>query len=73
LGTLEWVHRRAEGRFRKGPLRLFRSKIYDPPLLRLQCDRVGTGLQLFDGMPKIMGNLTVVSGNPAKVVWQVRP
>jgi acetyltransferase-like isoleucine patch superfamily enzyme len=51
-----------ERRFRKGPLRLLWSKLYDTPLLRMQCDSVGPGLLLFEDMPKIMGNLRVRLG-----------
>jgi acetyltransferase-like isoleucine patch superfamily enzyme len=52
----------AERRFRKGPLRLLWSKFYDTPLLRLQCEKVGPGLLLFEDMPKILGNLRVTLG-----------
>jgi acetyltransferase-like isoleucine patch superfamily enzyme len=52
----------AERRFRKGPLRLFCSKIYHEPLLRLQCESVGPGLLLFEDMPKIIGNLRAKLG-----------
>ena len=52
----------AERRLRKGPLRLLWSKLYHTPLLRLQCERVGPGLLLFENMPKIMGNLRVTLG-----------
>jgi len=52
----------AERRFRKGPLRLLWSKLYHQPLLRLQCERAGPGLLLFEDMPKIMGNLRVSLG-----------
>jgi acetyltransferase-like isoleucine patch superfamily enzyme len=63
----------AERRFRKGPLRLLWSKIYHEPLLRLQCDKVGAGLLLFEDMPKIMGNLRVTLGDRVRLngeqVW----
>ena len=52
----------AERRFRTGPLRLLWNKIYHEPLLRLQCDSVGSGLLLYEGMPKILGNLRVTIG-----------
>jgi acetyltransferase-like isoleucine patch superfamily enzyme len=52
----------AERRFRKGPLRLFASKVYYEPLLRLQCHSVGKGLLLHEDMPKIMGNLSIRLG-----------
>ena len=56
----------AERRFRRGPLRLLWTKIYDEPLFRLQCDSVGAGLLLFEEMPKIMGNLRVKLGEPGE-------
>lgn len=52
----------AERRFRHGPLRLAWNKLYHEPLLRLQCDSVGEGLLLLEGMPKILGNLHVTLG-----------
>ncbi len=63
----------AERRFRKGPLRLLWSKIYHEPLLRMQCERVGAGLLLFEDMPKILGNLRVTLGERVRLngeqVW----
>jgi acetyltransferase-like isoleucine patch superfamily enzyme len=63
----------AERRFRRGPLRLFWNKIYHEPLLRLQCEQVGEGLLLYEGMPKILGNLRVSLGARIKLngeqVW----
>lgn len=53
----------AERRFRTGPLRLLWNKIYHEPLLRLQCDSMGTGVLLYEGMPKILGNLRVTLGS----------
>jgi acetyltransferase-like isoleucine patch superfamily enzyme len=52
----------AERRFRRGPLRLLWGKLYDTPLLRMQCQSAGEGLLLFENMPKIMGNLQVRMG-----------
>lgn len=52
----------AERRFRRGPLRLLWNKLYNEPLLRLQCAQVGAGLLLYEGMPKILGNLRVSLG-----------
>ena len=52
----------AERRIRKGPLRLLASKLYYEPLLRLQCERVGKGLLLYEDIPKIIGNLSVCLG-----------
>ncbi len=51
-----------ERRFRRGPMLLLWNKLYREPLLRLQCERVGNGLLLFEGMPKIIGNLRVSLG-----------
>jgi acetyltransferase-like isoleucine patch superfamily enzyme len=63
----------AERRLRRGPLRLLWSKVYDTPLLRMQCASVGPGLLLFEGQPKIMGNLRVTIGARVKLngeqVW----
>lgn len=63
----------AERRFRTGPLRLLWNKLYHEPLLRLQCDSVGAGLLLYEGMPKIIGNLRVNLGARVKLngeqVW----
>lgn len=53
----------AERRFRRGPLRLLWNKVYREPLLRLQCERLGDGLLLLEGMPKIIGNLRVSVGS----------
>lgn len=52
----------AERRFRTGPLRLLWCKVYREPLLRMQCEQAGKGLLLFEGMPKILGNLKVRLG-----------
>jgi acetyltransferase-like isoleucine patch superfamily enzyme len=52
----------AERRFRTGPLRLLWNKLYSEPLLRLQCDSVGKGILLSEGVPKIIGNLGVTIG-----------
>jgi acetyltransferase-like isoleucine patch superfamily enzyme len=73
--TVPGVHRLLleERRFRRGPLLFLWNKLYREPLLRLQCERVGEGLVLFEGMPKIMGNLRVTLGARVKLngehVW----
>jgi len=51
-----------ERRFRKGFLARFAGKFYHEPLLRMQCRAVGPGLLLYEGMPKIMGNLHITLG-----------
>lgn len=53
----------SERRFRRGPLRLLWNKVYREPLLRMQCERVGEGLLLHEGMPKILGNLRARLGS----------
>jgi acetyltransferase-like isoleucine patch superfamily enzyme len=60
----------AERRFRRGPLRLLWNKLYHEPLLRLQCDSVGEGVLLYEGMPKILGNLRVTLGARVKLNGQ---
>jgi len=66
--TIPGVHHLllAERRFRRGPLSLFWSKFYHEPLLRMQCQSVGPGLLLLEGMPKILGNLRVTIGARAQ-------
>jgi acetyltransferase-like isoleucine patch superfamily enzyme len=51
-----------ERRFRKGALRHLISKIYYAPLLRRQARSVGTGLVLYEDIPKIFGNLRIELG-----------
>jgi acetyltransferase-like isoleucine patch superfamily enzyme len=62
-----------ERRFRRGPLRSVWGKFYHEPLLRMQCERVGKGLLLFEEMPKIMGSLRVILGDRVRLnggqVW----
>jgi acetyltransferase-like isoleucine patch superfamily enzyme len=53
----------AERRFRKSVLRSIFGKIYYAPLLRMSCKRVGSGLLLYENMPKILGSLEIVLGN----------
>lgn len=48
--------------FRRSVLRQLFSKIYHEPLLRLTCASVGARLQLYEGGPKILGNLRPVLG-----------
>jgi acetyltransferase-like isoleucine patch superfamily enzyme len=60
----------SERRFRQGPLRLLWSKLYHEPLLRLECERVGEGVVLFEGMPKILGNLRASLGDRVRLNGQ---
>jgi acetyltransferase-like isoleucine patch superfamily enzyme len=53
----------AERKFRKAILGPFFSKVYYTPLLRMSCKSVGSGLLLYENMPKFLGNLEVVLGN----------
>ncbi len=63
----------AERSFRKGALRHLLSKLYYAPLLRHRAQRVGSGLVLFEDLPKVFGNLTIQLGNrvtlSGKQVW----
>jgi len=52
----------AELKFRKRVLCTIASKFYHEPLLRMMCKQAGPGLLLYEGMPKIMGNLEVTLG-----------
>jgi hypothetical protein len=49
------------------------SKVYHEPLLKLSCRSVGSGLLLYEDMPKIFGNLEVTLGRnismSGKQVW----
>jgi acetyltransferase-like isoleucine patch superfamily enzyme len=54
---------RAERSFRRAVLRPLFGKVYYAPLLRMSCESVGTGLLLYENMPKFLGNLEVVLGN----------
>ena len=59
------VHRLllAERTFRRAVLRPLFGKVYDTPLLRLSCKSVGSGLLLYENMPKILGSLEIVLGD----------
>ncbi len=52
-----------ERRFRRQVLARVWSKIYHEPLLRLSCHRCGSGLQLLEEQPKLLGNLRVELGD----------
>lgn len=54
---------RAERTFRRAVLGPFFAKIYYAPLLRMSCQSVGSGLLLYENMPKFLGSLEVVLGN----------
>lgn len=53
----------AERNLRKSVLRPLFGKIYYTPLLRMSCESVGSGLLLYENMPKFLGSLQVVLGN----------
>lgn len=53
----------AERRFRRNLLARVWSKIYHEPLFRLACARCGTGLQLLEEQPKLLGNLRLELGD----------
>ena len=53
----------AERNFRKSFLRQIVAKIYYEPMLRIACAKVGSHFQLYDDMPKILGNLRVELGD----------
>jgi acetyltransferase-like isoleucine patch superfamily enzyme len=52
-----------ERKLRRGPLRALFSKLYCAPLLRLYAKSAGRGLVLYEGLPKIFGNLRIELGN----------
>jgi acetyltransferase-like isoleucine patch superfamily enzyme len=52
-----------ERKFRRGVLRGLWSKFYCAPLLRLYAAKAGRGLVLYEGLPKIFGNLRIELGN----------
>ncbi len=54
---------RAERMLRRAVFRPVLGKIYYAPLLRMSCTTVGSGLLLYENMPKFLGNLEVVLGN----------
>jgi acetyltransferase-like isoleucine patch superfamily enzyme len=43
--------------------RWLRCKLYHQPLLKAQCAQVGTRLELYDNLPKIIGNLRISLGD----------
>lgn len=53
----------AERGLRKSVLRPFFGKVYYAPLLRMSCKSVGSGLLLYENMPKFLGSIEVVLGN----------
>jgi acetyltransferase-like isoleucine patch superfamily enzyme len=52
-----------ERKFRKSFLRQIFAKIYYEPMLRIACAKVGASCQLYEDMPKILGNLCVEIGD----------
>lgn len=53
----------AERTLRRTVWRPLFGKIYYAPLLRMSCKSVGSGLLLYENMPKFLGSLEVVLGN----------
>lgn len=53
----------AERSIRRSIWRPLFSKIYYAPLLRMSCESVGSGLLLYENMPKFLGSLEVILGN----------
>jgi acetyltransferase-like isoleucine patch superfamily enzyme len=53
----------AERQVRRGLLRTLWSKVYCAPLLRMYAKSVGKGLVLYEGLPKMLGNLRIELGN----------
>lgn len=54
---------RAERTLRGSFWRPLFAKIYYAPLLRMSCQSVGSGLLLYENMPKFLGSLEVVLGS----------
>jgi acetyltransferase-like isoleucine patch superfamily enzyme len=52
-----------ERNFRKSFLRQIIAKTYYEPMLRIACAEVGSHFQLYDNMPKFLGNLRVELGD----------
>jgi acetyltransferase-like isoleucine patch superfamily enzyme len=52
-----------ERKFRRGFLRQLFSKLYCAPLLRLYAASCGRGLVMYEGLPKIFGNLRIELGD----------
>ena len=53
----------AERMLRRAVWRPLFGKIYYAPLLRMSCKSVGSGLLLYENMPKFLGSLEVVLGH----------
>src|SRR5437016_11232485 len=53
--------------------RWLRCKLYHQPLLKVQCVQVGARLELYDNLPKIIGNLRISLGQSVRLegdqVW----
>lgn len=45
----------------------FKSKLYYEPMLRAQATRVGTGLMLYDDIPKLFGQLDIKIGHRVRL------
>jgi acetyltransferase-like isoleucine patch superfamily enzyme len=53
----------AERRFRKGFFRVLLGKFYYEPLFKLVCTKVGSGLLLYENMPKVLGDIQIELGD----------
>jgi acetyltransferase-like isoleucine patch superfamily enzyme len=67
--TIPGVHHLlgAERRVRRTLLSRLWMKIYHEPLLKLACVRCGEGLEIYEGMPKLMGTLRIYLGTNVRL------
>jgi acetyltransferase-like isoleucine patch superfamily enzyme len=67
--TIPGVHHLlgAERRVRRTLLLRLWMKVYHEPLLRLACVRCGDGLEVYEGMPKLIGTLLVHLGTNVRL------
>jgi acetyltransferase-like isoleucine patch superfamily enzyme len=57
----------AERRVRRTLLSRLWAKVYHEPLLRLACVRCGAGLEVYEGIPKLLGTLRVHLGTGVRL------
>src|SRR5690606_18916880 len=62
-----------ERELRHNGWRWLKSKLYHQPLLKTLCESVGTRLELYDNMPKVIGDLRIKLGDHVRLereqVW----